>query len=359
MIGNRVRLAREVLGLTQAQLAEKINTTQSGVASIEANLYRPSPEYVDLLAKVTGFGRVFFESPTVDEFPSGALLYRARAALKKTERQQAHGLTSLAFELEHHLGIGLKRVPVNLPRLSEETHAAQIVRAALGVSPLSPITDLMRVVERSGVLVLFVPQQFEALDGYAAWVGAVAPRPVIALLGGKSGYRSNFTLAEELGHLVLHSPLRVGVSDAERQAKAFAQELLLPKEAILEEVLLPVTLSGLSRLKPRWHVSLQFLIRRCHDLELLTANQYRYLNQQVRARLEPGDEQIQQPRPRLMRKMAELRYGMPVRIEDISLKTGIPDEIIADLLSLPRVQKRGRVLPFPTGAMSKDQAGSS
>lgn len=350
MIGSRVRLAREVLGLTQAQLAERINTTQSGVASIEANLYRPSPDYVDLLAEVTGFGRVFFQSSEIDEFPSGALLYRARAALNKTERQQAHGLTSLAFELEHHLGTGLKRVPVNLPKLSEETHAAQIVRAALSVSPLSPITDLMRVVERNGVLVLFVPKQFQALDGYAAWVGAVAPRPVVALLGGKSGYRSNFTLAEELGHLVLHYPLRVAVSDAERQAKAFAQELLLPKEAILEEVRLPVTLSGLAKLKPRWHVSLQFLMRRCHDLDLLTANQYRYLNQQIRisgwTKMEPGDELIHQPRPRLMRKMAELRYGVPVRIEEISFRTGIPEDIVADLLSVPRFQRRGRVLPF-------------
>ena len=318
---------------------------------MEANLYRPSPEYVDLLAEMTGFGRPFFEASEVDEFPSGALLYRARAALKKSERQQAHGLTSLAFELEHHLGAGLKRVPVNVPRLNDdETHAAQIVRATFGVPPMSPITDLMRVVERNGVLVLFVPQQYEALDGYAAWVGAIAPRPVVALLGAKNGYRSNFTLAEELGHLVLHSPLRVPVSEAERQAKSFAQELLLPREAILEEVRSPVTLSGLSKLKPRWHVSLQLLVRRCHDLELVTANQYRYLNQQVRAsgwtRMEPGDEQIQQSRPRLMKKMAELRYGVPVRLEEIAAKTGIPEDIVADLLSLPRMQRRARVLPF-------------
>ena len=41
MIGNRIKLAREIAGFTQTELADKIGTTQSGVASMEANLYGP------------------------------------------------------------------------------------------------------------------------------------------------------------------------------------------------------------------------------------------------------------------------------------------------------------------------------
>src|ERR1700733_15239757 len=117
MIGSRIKLAREIAGLTQTELAERIGTTQSGIASMEANLYRPSPEYLKILAKETGFGLALFEPTHVDEFPSGALRYRARAALTKAERQHAHGLTSVAFELAVFLGKKLKQVPVNLPRL--------------------------------------------------------------------------------------------------------------------------------------------------------------------------------------------------------------------------------------------------
>ena len=352
MIGSRIRLAREVLGLTQAQLAEQIDTTQSGIASMEANLYRPSPDYLSVLAEKTGFSKSFFETSEVEEFPSGALLYRARAALKKVERQQAHGLTSVAYELALHLGRGLKTLPVNVPKLREpEATAAQIVRDSFGISPQAPITDLMQRAERNGVLVLFVPQQFDALDGFATWVGTVSPRPVIALLGGKTGYRINFTLAEELGHLVLHSPLNVTVAEADRQARAFAQELLLPKEAMMEEMKTPVTLSSLAKLKPRWHVSLQLLMRRAYELALITPNQYRYLNQQIRisgwTRSEPGDDQIPQPRPRLMKKMAELRYGTPVRVEEIARDTGVPNDIISDLLGVPRTTRTARLLSFP------------
>jgi Zn-dependent peptidase ImmA (M78 family)/DNA-binding XRE family transcriptional regulator len=352
MIGNRIKLAREIAGLTQTELAERIGTTQSGIASMEANLYRPSLEYLKVLAKETGFGLPFFEPATVDEFPSGALLYRARAAVTKAERQHAHGLTSIAFELAVSLGRKFKQVPVNLPRLKESPEkAAQITRTALGIAPHVPLLDLMQRAERNGVLLLLVPRELRGLDGFATWVGSPYPRPVIALLGGKVGYRMNFTLGEEIGHLVLHSPLTVSVVEADLQARAFAQELLLPREVMIEEMRRPITLSNLSLLKPRWHVSLQMLIRRANDLKLITPNQYRYLNQQVRTNgwteLEPGDDLIHQPKPRLMRKMAELQYGNPVDLTKLSEETGIPMVLLAEMLGLEQPKKRlGRLLPF-------------
>ncbi len=351
MIGSRIKLAREIAGLTQTELAERIGTTQSGIASMEANLYRPSSDYLKILAKETGFGLLFFEPTHVDEFPSGALLYRARTALSKSERQHAHGLTSVAFELATFLGAKLKQVPVNLPRLKESPEkAAQITRTALGIAPHVPVVDLMQRAERNGVLILLIPREISTLDGFATWVGSPYPRPVIALLGGKVGYRVNFTLGEEIGHLVLHSPLTVSVVEADNQARAFAQELLLPKEAMLEEMRGPITLTNLATLKPRWNVSLQMLIRRASDLKLITPNQYRYLNQQVRTsgwtQLEPGDEHIPQPKPRLMRKMAELRYGSPIDLAKLSEETGIPINIVAELLGVDPPKRRGRVLDF-------------
>jgi len=353
MIGNRIKLAREIAGFTQTELADKIGTTQSGVASMEANLYRPSRDYLKVLAKETGFGLPFFEPSHVDEFPSGALLYRAKTAVSKAERQRAHGLTSVAFELAVSLGSKLKQVPNNLPRLKEPPEkAAQITRAALGIAPHVPVVDVMQVAERNGILILQIPGEIPGLDGFAAWAGSPYPRPVIALLGGKAGYRINFTLGEEIGHLVLHTPLTVSVKEADSQARAFAQEFLLPLEAMIEEMRRPITLSNLAQLKPRWKVSLQMLIRRASDLKLATPNQYRYLNQQVRmngwTQLEPGDDLIPQPKPRLMRKMAELQYGKPVDLKKISSERGIPERLIAELLSVDELKRLGRVLEFRT-----------
>jgi Zn-dependent peptidase ImmA (M78 family)/DNA-binding XRE family transcriptional regulator len=351
MIGDRIKLAREIAGFTQAELAEQIGTTQSGVASMEANLYRPSLDYLKVLAKETGFGLPFFEPSHVDEFPSGALLYRAKTAVSKAERQCAHGLTSVAFELAVSLGSKLKQVPINLPRLKEPPEkAAQITRAALGIAPHVPVIDVMQVAERNGILILHIPREIPGLDGFAAWAGSPYPRPVIALLGGKSGYRVNFTLGEEIGHLVLHSPLTVSVKEADIQAREFAQEFLLPREAMIEEMRTPITLSNLAPLKPRWKVSLQMLVRRACDVGLITQNQYRYLNQQVRVNgwtaLEPGDELIIQPKPRLMRKMAELQYGRPVDTRRIGAEKGIPERLVAELLGVDAPRRLGRLLEF-------------
>ena len=351
MIGNRIKLAREVAGFTQTELAEKIGTTQSGIASMEANLYRPSRDYLKVLAKETGFGLAFFEPSHIDEFPSGALLYRAKTAVSKEERQRAHGLTSVSFELAVSLGSKLKQVPVNLPRLKEPPErAAQIARAALGIAPHVPVVDLMQVAERNGILILQIPGRIPGLDGFAAWAGSPSPRPVVALLGGKTGYRINFTLGEEIGHLVLHSPLTVSVREADAQARAFAQEFLLPLDAMMEEMRRPITLSNLAPLKPRWKVSLQMLIRRASDLKLITPNQYRYLNQQIRmngwTESEPGDDMISQPRPRLMRKMAELQYGKPVDLRRISVERGVPERLLANFLGIDEPKRLGRVLEF-------------
>ena len=351
MIGSRIKLAREIAGLTQTELAERIGTTQSGITSMEANLYRPSREYLHVLAKATGFGLPFFEPSLIDEFPSGALLYRAKTAVSKAQRQRAHGLTSVAFELAVSLGAKLKQVPITLPRLKESPEkAAQITRTALGIAPHIPIDDLMQSVERNGVLVLHIPCGINGLDGFAVWAGSPYLRPVVALLGGKVGYRVNFTLGEELGHLVLHTPLMVSLAEADHQARAFAQEFLLPQETMVEEMRRPITLSNLAPLKPRWKVSLQMLIRRANDLKLITKNQYRYLNQQVRmngwTELEPGDDLIPQPRPRLIRKMAELQYGKPVDVRKLSAEKGIPRTILAELLGVESSLKFGRVLEF-------------
>lgn len=362
MIGSRIRLAREIAGLTQAELASRVGTTQSGIASMEANLYGPSEELIETIATACGFGSTFLSFSARDEFPSGALLYRSRAAVPKAVRQRAHGLTTLAFELATAMGDQLKRLPVNLPRLAEDPiRAAQITRAALGVAPAAPIVDLLNRCEVNGVLVLWVPYQVDTLDGFSTWVGVSAPRPVMAILGGKTGYRTNFTIAEELGHLVLHSPLRTSVSEAEAEAKVFAQEFLLPSEAMHEEIARPVTLSSLAPLKNRWRVSLQALIRRAKDLGYVTANQYRYLNQQIRmngwARAEPGDDGIPQQKPRLLRKMAALLYGEPIDFKEISVETGVSEDLLSDILCVDRPRKEGKLLRFrATGAASDSTA---
>jgi len=352
MIGARIRLARDVCGITQAELAEALGTTQSGIAAIESGLYRPSAAYLKTIALRTGFDVAFFERGELLELPFGTLLYRAQASVKASMKTKAHAVAQVAFELATLLSSRLRKIPVNVPRLNDDPDTcAQITRTALGLSPHTPIRDLMATFDRNGILVLSLPLEVNGFDGFSAWAGRDPARPVIAMLQGKTAYRERFTGAEELAHLVMHSPLQTSIADADVEARAFTREFLLPAETMQAEMQRPVTISSLVPLKQRWGVSLAFLVRRAESLSLVTKNQYRYLNQQLRtnwgAKSEPGDEQVKPERPRLMRKMAEMLYGNPIDLSRLSKDAAIPVRTLREMLTLEELPSpKARVLEF-------------
>jgi Zn-dependent peptidase ImmA (M78 family)/transcriptional regulator with XRE-family HTH domain len=339
MIGTRIKIVREILNKTQAEFGEILGTTQSGVASMEAGVYRPSEVYIQTIGQRTGFSPQFFGKGELPDFPFGSMLYRAAASVKQGPRSRAHALAHVSFEFAVELASQLKPIPVNIPRLSDTPkRCAQIARTSLGLSPLSPIKNVVSVLERNGVLVFSLPIEVEGFDGFSAWPGSAPSRPIIALLQGKTAYREVFTCAEELAHLTMHSPLRVSAKDADKQARLFAQEFLLPAEAMLIEMQQPITLSGLAPLKKRWGVSISFLAKRAESLSLVTPNQYRYLLQQMRSawggKIEPGDDAVAPERPRLLYKMCEMLYGNPIQLPRLSRESGLPIHFLRSILDL-------------------------
>ena len=59
----------------------------------------------------------------------------------------------------------------------------------------------------------------------------------------------------------------------EQQAHRFGAAFLFPAAAFRDEVY-SLNLETLFKLKPRWKVSAQLMIRRAHDLELVSKTQY-------------------------------------------------------------------------------------
>jgi len=358
MFGERIRQARELCGLTQAELAQGTGLRQSSIAQIESGAYIPSEVVLEAIAMKTGFEIGFLkqDKPPAD-FPIGSFLYRSQAGVSARDKARSHRTAQLMFEIAQVMKSQLKNIPVLLPRTSEPAEiAAQIVRASLGFSPESAISNLVNAVERSGVMILTLPLEIKGLDGFSAWVGENHDIPIICLVSGKHGYRQRFTLAEELCHLVKHNPLRCTVKEADEEARRFVGELLLPEEVMREEAVHPITLSGLLPHRAKHRVSLQFLIRRVLDLDIISQNQYRYLMMQVSSRgwrtQEPGDEAVIQEKPRMLAKMVEVIYGNPPNF--IQMKRdmcGTPVSLLRSLLehSMPPPDPAGperKILSF-------------
>ena len=155
MNGERIRQVRELSGLTQIELARRINVHQSAIAQIEAEAFTPSDAVLEAIAIATGFDVPFLkQDKSPSEFPFVSMLYRSQAKVGKAEKARAHRTAQLMFEIAELTRAKLRDIPVTIPRISEPPElAAEITRSSLGFSPDSPIPNLLNAIERAGVLV--------------------------------------------------------------------------------------------------------------------------------------------------------------------------------------------------------------
>ena len=102
--------------------------------------------------------------------------------------------------------------------------AAARTRYALGEDFVSCFYD--RVESALGVEVIVVPL---SKDGYSLTLGG---HKIIVLAATGHWFRSNFTLAHELGHLLVEGASSRDGKAAENMANAFAADLLMPVEHI-------------------------------------------------------------------------------------------------------------------------------
>jgi Zn-dependent peptidase ImmA (M78 family) len=251
------------------------------------------------------------------------------------QRRQAWWYAQTLYELMASMAAQTEYPAPRLPQLAgDPVAAAQRTREVLGLAPDQPIGPLIRTLERGGVWVVAIPVALPQRDACSAWTGEDASTPVIVVAATTTGDRRRFSVAHELGHLVLHQVPEGSAHELERQADVFAEAFLLPAAAMCEVLVPPITLTTLADLKVRWGVSLQALIRRARTLECLTPSQYRSLSAQLGARGWRTQEPIAVPveRPRALRQLAELLYGRPIRAVPLADAMGLAPSFVQDLL---------------------------
>ncbi len=360
--GDRVRQAREIKGWTQAQLAERIEVSQSTIAHIESDsqqlLIMPSEKVIEAIALQTGFPLRFFYQKSAPEFPLGSLLFRnRRSVLKKEDKNKFHQLGRLVYEIADKMSQDLSFPEMRVPRVENETPqvAARIARAKLGASPDTPIKNLLNRLEKNGVFIFTLPYDVEAQDAYSLWAdNEPNRRPVIILCGIKSGDRQRFSVSHEFGHLVMHYSFPQGLKQVEKEADEFAAEFLMPEEAMKREIIPPVTLTTLANLKVRWGVSISALALRARDLEIISQRQWRYLHKQKRdkgwERKEPENLHINAEKPRAFKKMVEVLHGFPVSASKVASYNNSPVRIVDEILTAhadkPELPRKETTIPL-------------
>ncbi len=308
----------------------------------------------------------FFSREDPPNFPLGSLLFRSHVNMSATEKAEISRLGQIEFEMSNVMGKRVRnKIALRLPQLTDEptdiVTAAQLTRNALGLSLDVPIPNLVKAVEQTGTIVLSLPAHFETCDAFSLWANVPsiqAPfemrKPLVVISGETPGDRLRFSLAHEIGHLVLHQAVRGTTREMEDEAHKFAAELLLPEIVMRQEITTPVTLTSLSKLKPIWGVSIQMLIKRAHDLEIITERQYKYLFKQLADHgwktAEPIALQVE--KPRAVRQMAEIVYGNPINYQRFAHDLDMYPHFVKRLISayatrdeygVPTIKKRDEV----------------
>ena len=343
--GDRVRQAREIKGLTQAELAERVGVSQPTIAYIERTisqqLFEPSREIIEAVALQTGFPlQFFYQEDSGPEFPLGSLLYRKRSVLASQDKLRFRQVARLIYEIAEKMAKHVNTIPLRIPKIVNEDPitAARLARAELGLSPDTPVRNLLNQIEKNGVFVFALPYSIDEHDAFSVWADTEPRHPVIIISSGKPGDRQRFTIAHEFGHIVMHHTFPAGLKKIEDEANQFAAEFLMPEEAMRREIIPPVTLTALAELKPKWGVSIRALIKRASDLEIITERQARYLHQQIVAlnwhKKEPANLYIPAEKPRAFKKIAEVLHGVPVNYIKVAGYANAPVKLIKEIMDV-------------------------
>ena len=159
---------------------------------------------------------------------------------------------------------------------AEAEHAARGLRAHWGLG-LDPIANLVDLSEERGIKV--ISADLASVDGLTARVrrddGSAAS--VVVVNRGDWGERQRFTIAHELGHMVLDVAPKV---EDERSAHRFAGAFLMPAETLRAKIgrrRKSMSWDELFDLKRIFGVSVQALTYRCKDLGIFSNMLFRQL----------------------------------------------------------------------------------
>jgi len=166
----------------------------------------------------------------------------------------------------------------DIPRLDLDDYEGDIDRIAGLVRahwlmPNGPVENLTAAVERAGAVVVHSAMGGSAVSGVTVSVPGLLP--LIVLNRNQPADRLRFTLAHELGHLVVH---KFPSPDMETEANNFASALLMPETEIrIAFGGRKIDMARLAALKPEWRVSMQALLYRAQSLDLIEKSQAQWL----------------------------------------------------------------------------------
>lgn len=276
-----IPLARDARGLTQAELAEKLDIGQGTLSKYEAGLFLPPDEVVADLAAALNYLPGFFYEPGR---PIGLPPFHYRRRKKLSGKALARIIAETNIR-RMHLTKLLVSFPLSsnafIPEIDPDEYrgrgtkslnpedAARSLRE-FWMLPRGPIPNMVELLEESGGIVIPCDFGTDLIDAMSQRIEGL---PVLFFVNVNSpADRLRHTLAHELAHMVLHTLTIKSDEEMESEADDFAGAFLLPADEIRPQ-LRRFDLRQLANLKLHWKVSMAAIAVRADRLKLITPYQ--------------------------------------------------------------------------------------
>jgi Zn-dependent peptidase ImmA (M78 family)/transcriptional regulator with XRE-family HTH domain len=303
-----VILARESRGMSQTELANHVGMPQGTLSKLESGDFFASEEPIRAIGRVLKYPVSFFQqTDTVYPFGARTFYHRKQQSMPSSVLRRIEARVNI---YRFHIMRLLRSTDLDsrnrFNRIDPEEHHGRIEKIAESVRAgwrvgNGPVVNLVRLIEDNGGIVVRFRFGTVKMSGLSEWI---PPAPPLFFLNDDpdiSADRDRFTLAHELGHVVLHN---LPNPNMEQEANRFAAEFLMPSSELRQQLRAPVKLHTVAKLKPYWKVSMASLLSRARDLGVMNENQFVYQRIQLQnkgyLRREPPELDIPREMPSLL-----------------------------------------------------------
>lgn len=355
----KLRIARVLSGYSLTDLAEVLGISKQSLSQYE-NGIEPRSDILLKILKELNCTMEFLEKPFQDDVIIKNKFFRATAAATANERKNQETKTTMVIRLyeflQNFLDLPALDIPSNFTDDLSIEDKANLLREYWGLGD-KPISNIINCLESKGIVVSSFNSSNDKvlsykIDAYTQpfYSNGKTNFCVIVEDNKESWARKNFSLAHELGHIILHGnedsyvdKSRTEQNEIESEANNFAAAFLLPAEPFKKDMIFVRKLDDFISLKAKWKVSIGAMLLRARQLEIISPEQYtkyiKYYSYRNYRKGEPLDDQIPIFKPTLFKRCLELLFENGYSIEqfqkDLSIRgLSLPLATIEDLLCL-------------------------
>jgi len=286
IIGDKIYQARIIRGKSITELADILGVTKQSVFQYENNLSEPKNEIIFKLIFALGFPASFFTIPYENHIERTNTFFRALLSASKIEKMSLAERTTLVAYFYDFLNRYLDLPQLKLPEIDEKIideknyDGISIIVRNYWELKNKPILNMVNLLEDKGIVITTIKVPDKKIDAFTQTHNKKVLFCIMLEDTKNSMVRRNFTLAHELGHIILHSSLNFDELEKERkieierEADNFAASLLLPKEEFCRDLQYPNDLDFYIKLKQKWYVSIFAMIMRAKALNLINEKSY-------------------------------------------------------------------------------------